>query len=389
MTRRGNGEGAVYFNQKRNRWEGQLDLGRDESGRRVRRKVTGKTRSAVAERLREIRARELHVRPSAEIQTVSNLLRLWLETAAAARLGEGSTLGGYRHHVGLIEASIGRLRLDRIGPEDIDRYLMHQATLGYSRATLVRHRSILGQAVRWGVRRRYIAWDVVAVAEMPPAAVFESAAPRTKNRRTPRALTADETRRLVDKARSRRNGAGVILGVTVGMRPGEWSALLWVDLDLERGVVHVRRAWKGSGVHRSLGEPKTKGSVRSVGLPGAVVADLRRHRTSQLAERVAAKDWNADDPGFVFTTRTGQPIDAANLRRLVREIAAKAGVGHVTPYDLRHTATSVLSEAGVRNEHLADLLGHVDTRMVERHYRHRLGDSIDVATGPMQAVLGG
>jgi len=46
-----------------------------------------------------------------------------------------------------------------------------------------------------------------------------------------------------------------------------------------------------------------------------------------------------------------------------------------------------LSEAGVRNELLADLLGHVDTRMVERHYRHRLSDTVDVAVGPMSELL--
>lgn len=128
--------------------------------------------------------------------------------------------------------------------------------------------------------------------------------------------------------------------------------------------------------------------MRSLTLPASVVTELRWHRQSQLGERMAAMQWAEDDPGLVFTTRTGQPIDSANLRRLVRDVADKAGVGHVTTYDLRHTATSVLSEAGIRNEHLADLLGHVDTRMVERHYRHRIGVSVAVAVGPMGALLG-
>lgn len=113
-----------------------------------------------------------------------------------------------------------------------------------------------------------------------------------------------------------------------------------------------------------------------------MVADVRAHRKTQLAERMAA----SDDPGPVFTTCTGHGIDAANLRRLVRG-GDSAGVGHVTPCDLRHTATSVLSAAGVPNEHLADLLGHVDSRIVERHYRHRLGDSVAVAAGPKDELF--
>lgn len=387
MTRRGNGEGAIYFNEQRGRWEGQLDLGRDESGRRIRRKVTGKTKSAVAERMREIRQSEMHVRPDSGVRTLKDLLALWLETSASSRLGEGSTLQGYRHHAETIAKLIGNTRLDKLGPEDVDRYFLRQAEAGYSRATLVRHRSILSQSVRWGVRRRYIGWDVVAVAEMPPAAVFEAATPRVPNRRAPRALDVSELRRFVASARHRRNGAALILAATVGLRPGEFTALLWDDVDLEAGVVHVRRAWKGSGELRRLGETKTKASVRSVSLPGVVVAALRDHRSAQRIERLAAAEWDQRHPHLVFSTRNGSPIDAANLRRLVREVASDAGVGHLTPYDLRHTATSVLSESGVRNEHLADLLGHTDTRMVERHYRHRIGDSIGVAAAPMDELL--
>lgn len=63
-------------------------------------------------------------------------------------------------------------------------------------------------------------------------------------------------------------------------------------------------------------------------------------------------------------TPNSRPLDPANVRRAVRRIAGAAGIdGSVTPYDLRHTATSVLSATGVAPELLADLLGHVDTRM--------------------------
>lgn len=389
MSRRGNGEGAIYFNKRRQRWEGQLDLGRNDEGRRVRRKLTGRTKSEVAKKMHSIRQSEMHVRPALQVQTLGDLLDLWIETAAASRLGEGSTLAGYRHHAKSIADKLGRIRLDRLGPDDVERYLLSKAKAGYSKATLVRHRSILSQSVKWGVGRRYIGWDVVAVAEMPPKAVFDAAPPRVKNRRTARSLDSDELRQFVEAAQTRRNGVALIVAATVGLRPGELTALLWEDVDLETGVVQVRRAWKGSGDTRSLGETKTSGSVRAVNLPSTVVGYVRSHRADQLKERMAAANWDPSDPGLVFTTTTGSPIDPANLRRLVREVASDAGVGHLTPYDLRHTATSVLSAAGVRNEHLADLLGHVDTRMVQRHYRHLLGSSVVVAAGPMDELLGG
>ena len=56
MSRRGNGEGSIYWNETRRRYEGLIDLGVDDAtGKRVRRKVTGKTKTAVADRIKEIR----------------------------------------------------------------------------------------------------------------------------------------------------------------------------------------------------------------------------------------------------------------------------------------------------------------------------------------------
>ena len=49
-----------------------------------------------------------------------------------------------------------------------------------------------------------------------------------------------------------------------------------------------------------------------------------------------------------------------------------AGLGHWTPSELRHSAASLLSAAGVPLEVIADVLGHASTRMLEQHYRHQV-----------------
>jgi hypothetical protein len=51
----------------------------------------------------------------------------------------------------------------------------------------------------------------------------------------------------------------------------------------------------------------------------------------------------------------------------------------LNPYDLWHTATSLISAAGLSAERLADLLGDKDTRMVFGHYRHPVTSSVSVA----------
>jgi integrase len=91
---------------------------------------------------------------------------------------------------------------------------------------------------------------------------------------------------------------------------------------------------------------------------------------------------------LVFVSESGTPLIPSNMRRLISALTASAGIeGGVTPYSLRHTATSLLSASGVAPELLADLLGHKDTRMVHHHYRHPVTPTITVARETMEEAL--
>jgi integrase len=50
--RRGNGEDSVY--RDGDRWRGAVSLGYDEHGNRLRKKVSGRTRTEVVEKLRKL-----------------------------------------------------------------------------------------------------------------------------------------------------------------------------------------------------------------------------------------------------------------------------------------------------------------------------------------------
>ena len=98
--------------------------------------------------------------------------------------------------------------------------------------------------------------------------------------------------------------------------------------------------------------------------------------------------WPRKWADLVFVTTSGTPVNPSNLRRTLDAITADSGIeGRVTPYSLRHTATSLLSAAGVAPELLADLLGHVDTRMVFKHYRHPVSPSVSVAADHIDRAL--
>jgi hypothetical protein len=52
--RRGQGEDSIYWDSSRSRYVGAVSLGFSPAGERIRRKVTGRTKSEVRDKLREL-----------------------------------------------------------------------------------------------------------------------------------------------------------------------------------------------------------------------------------------------------------------------------------------------------------------------------------------------
>jgi integrase len=205
-----------------------------------------------------------------------------------------------------------------------------------------------------------------------------------------RSLTPDEARALVAAVAGDHLEALVIIGLTMGLRPGELTGLSWRDVDLDEGLLHVRRALLKENNRPVMGRLKTPQSRRSLACPPIVVEALRRRRDFQRLERAAAGlDWSEQwaPEELVFTTTNGTPIDASNLRRYLRSALRRAKLDRLTPYELRHTAASLLSDEGQPMERVADLLGHDGVRMLSEVYRHAVTPTVDVAAGPMERLM--
>jgi integrase len=102
-----------------------------------------------------------------------------------------------------------------------------------------------------------------------------------------------------------------MLGLVLGMRPGELTSLRWQDADLDTGVISVRHSLKHRNGELWEGDTKTKQSRRFKIFPVAVTA-LKLHQARQAAERLkAGTAWT--ETGLVFTTEIGSPINPATF----------------------------------------------------------------------------
>lgn len=381
QRKRANGEGSIFWNEQRQRFEGMLDLGRSADGKRQRRKVTGATRTEVGDKLKALRAEvDAGMATAGKDMTVAELLDRWITEVLPTRVDEG-TVDSYtwaaENH---LKPGLGARPLRKLTPEDVEAFLKAKATT-LSRASLVRIRAVLGQALRWAEKRSYVMRNVASLADLPASA---------KPAKEGRALTVEEAHRLLAQIRGHRLEALWLTQLTLGLRPGEVAGLRWVDIDLEGGVIHVRSSLRWTKGRPSLVEPKTSRSRRSLKAPAPVITALRAHADAQAdAMTLLGSSWPAEWAELVFVTEAGTPIDPANARRELRNVATAAQLDGLRPYDLRHSAASLLAASGVPLEHVADVLGHDGLRMARLVYVHAVSPSVDAAAGPMEALLGG
>jgi integrase len=155
--------------------------------------------------------------------------------------------------------------------------------------------------------------------------------------------------------------------VLAGPRAHELCNLLWRDVDLANGRVHVGRA-------------KTQAGLREIPLLPLLRDELAAHKAASYRS-------GPDDP--VFPTGTGGRRDKDNLRnRVLAPTLARTDElllerertplpTGVTPHKLRHTFTSVLVALGWDPASVMAALGHADPRLTLRVYTHlmrRRGD---------------
>ncbi|MEW1866456.1 site-specific integrase [Streptomyces sp. NPDC088194] len=234
------------------------------------------------------------------------------------------------------------------------------------------HRTLrvaLGEAVRRG----HLTVNVAKIAK----------APRLEEEEI-EPYTVEEVQRILLAAEKRRNTARWVIALALGLRQGEVLGLQWSDVDLDAGVIRVRRGRlrpkyaHGCGgacgrkpgycrqrtqIRRETKDTKSRAGRRAIGLPDELVKLLRRHRDVQAHERADARQlWT--EKGYVFTSPIGEPLIPNTDYHHWKELLQEAGVR-----DARHTASTVLLLLGVPERIVMAIMGWSSASMAKR-YQH-------------------
>src|SRR5262249_1547365 len=233
----------------------------------------------------------------------------------------------------------------------------------------------LAQAVRW----RLLVQNPAAMAKAP-----------RQVRKEMQALSPEEASRFLRAAEKDSFGVLFALALTTGMRPEEYLALQWKDIDLEKGTATVQRTlvWRRKDGGWYFSEPKTSQSRRTVPLPASVVRWLVRHKKLQGAQKLKAGP-KYDYIDLVFATPKGHPLNPSNLiSRNFKPILKSAGLSTtIRLYDLRHSCATLLLAAGENAKVVSERLGHSGIALTLDVYSHVLPSMQQAATEKLEKLL--
>jgi site-specific recombinase XerD len=211
------------------------------------------------------------------------------------------------------------------------RYLFQVAS-GKAPATQARHVAAIRTFYRWLLREGHVTQSIA-----------EDLQPPKIGQHLPNYISVPQADELVEEATlSVRDRAILEVLYGCGLRVAEVSGLDQDDLQLEIGVVVVRRGKGGKERRVPIGPP---------------AADALR----ALLETLPCGE------SHVFRNARGGRLSPRSIRRIVAKAGQVAGLSGLHPHALRHSFATHLLDAGADLRGIQELLGHASLATTQRY----------------------
>ena len=375
--KRANGDGSIR-KRKDGRWEGRYVVGHDPvTGKMISRNVLGKTQAQVKEKLRTAieNSKRLDYTQTGKY-TVGQWMDEWFEAYAKVKVRPSShqTYKGYiENH---IKPNIGDIPIEKLTSLQLQKFyrlLLTEGRIpriesekqprGLSAKTVRNINQVISSAMDMAVRHKLILTNPTEGCELPKV-----------EHREMKTLPAERLGAFLREAKESGVYELYYLDLATGLRRGELLGLKWEDIDLQNGVIHVRRQ-----VARVDGEVKelplkTKNSYRNISISQDAVAmltEMEAHRSS----------------GYVFPSSTGGPISPDSVNNMLHRVLKRAGLPSIRFHDLRHTFATLALQNGVDIKTVSGMLGHFSAGFTLDTYAHVTTSAQKEAARTMGNVL--
>ena len=233
-----------------------------------------------------------------------------------------------------------------------------------SNKTILEHHRLISTILAQAEKELLIPYNPAARATPPKAP-----------RREPDYYQPEEVNRILDKLETApiKWKACTYLLIDTGCRRAEIAGLKWSDIDLDDGIVTIRRNLHYSSKLGIYEGPTKNEKGRVLRIAPETVAVLRQHQAEQEKQREAVGDrW--EETGFVFTKEYGQPMNPDSITDWLNKFSLADDLPHIHPHAFRHTAASTMIASGVDIVTTAGELGH-NPATTEMYYAHVINEA--------------
>lgn len=409
-----------------NTWSYRFDMGTINGKRQRKEKGGFKTKKeaeiALAKAVNEFNTAGLVFTPS-EV-TLADFLDFWVEEYVKKNC-KPNTCRVYCNMIRMyIKPRIGQYKLKALTPAAIQKYLNDLKTEQIKKATAVKVKSVLNEALNYAVVPcGYLQGNPAFYVKLPSY-------PDTPKDEQRDAITVQQFNEIAEHFKNTPCYIPLIIGFYTGLRIGEVFALTWDDIDLDNRIIHVRHTaisiernsdlnpLKGQKVSPwYIGTPKTPSSIRDVDFGDTLYRVLKEEKKRQHRQRF--------EGGQVYILNYLEPVKDTKgdtLMHFVHRMRSESSDG-LTPVDmvcvqdngkyynltnqnckvnhwvvdnmnikfdfhtLRHTHGTILAANGVAPKIIQERLGHAKIDITMNRYVHATEDKKKDAVKAFESAM--
>ncbi|MDR0325414.1 MAG: site-specific integrase [Oscillospiraceae bacterium] len=393
-TRRTKGDGSLYYNEDKKVWVAQINDVDEETGQRIRKSVTGKTKAEAVSKMRAFMSGKEEApktkRTTAKAHKLYDFTMDYLNDFKKPTV-TSRTFEWYRNISNHIRDGFGNRTIESLTALDIQRFFNGVASEKADNTVRYIH-ALLNQVLKHAVKQKII-----------PSNPIDDGVKRPKGQKTTqkgKALPRHVCRDMLTALDTSPTYKPLVITLLyTGLRIGELMALRYSNIDRDNMLLHIENAVttecefdiEGKTISRTaiVSDTKTAASQRVVPLEQAVLDVLDEWRgKSEKKQEKARQQGNGD---LIFPNQFGHIRSYQSFQKQFKRFLVDNGLGDygINFHKFRHTFATLLMEQGTNPRVVQELLGHKKVETTLGIYTTVSMGIKEKETGRLAATLAG
>lgn len=246
--------------------------------------------------------------------------------------------------------------MEEVKEVDVQNFVFKKLEQGLSQKTIKDILIVLKMVLKFGIKHKYLEYQDIDIKF-----------PTQRENEELEVLNRSNQKKIMDYIESNFTfkNLGIYLCLSSGLRIGELCALKWEDLDIENGVITVRKTIQriyivDEGRKRTeivIDTPKTKNSIRDIPMTSDLLSVIKP------LKKVVNNDY------YVLTNDV-KPTEPRTYRNYYKRLMKKLDIPELKFHGLRHSFATRCIESKCDYKTVSVILGHSNISTTLNLYVH-------------------